>query len=458
MTELQAPVADLLRNCVECGLCLPHCATFLATGNEVQSPRGRLLLLGDLLNRAGAEAPASYLSAFDQCIGCRACETVCPSGVPFALLEHGQQLAFASSGVTIAARPNPAVPGPILRRLDSAAFLRVVGTIGEVARRMCRLVFGRNWRRKLDAGPVRAKQLVRLLGSLPTSPTDDVELVLLLDDLVARAGRTAETLGATAEPNAPVSATARGSSVEQVSPAETMAGRPLLFFTGCANAGLLPATSRRLVEILCRAGYAVAFPTGQECCGALATHTGRPGRAAQLRRRNQTAFAASPVAETPPIVVEAAGCSLELAGYDPDFAARVVDAITLLAAAGQPPHRRVPLRVAIHDPCHARHGQGIVEAPRQLLAAIPELTWCEATEKEVCCGSGGAWGLRYPEMSADLARRKAVDLAATGADLVVTTNPGCLGQISDGLALEAPGLPIIPLTDLWWYACRPEPR
>jgi glycolate oxidase iron-sulfur subunit len=130
------------------------------------------------------------------------------------------------------------------------------------------------------------------------------------------------------------------------------------------------------------------------------------------------------------------------------------DAVDFLAEAELPPLGAVPLRVALHDPCHARHGQGLVEAPRRLLARIPGLTILEPAEPEVCCGSGGAWGLRYPELSADLGRRKARFLAETGADLVVTSNPGCLGQIADGLAFVDDAPPILPLTDLVWYAAR----
>ncbi len=436
MSELQTTLADLLRSCVQCGLCLPHCATFLGTGNEVQSPRGRLLLLADLFAHEGQEAPDSYLAAFDQCIGCRACETVCPSGVPFSLMEYGHHLAAAQGGKSGQQRPQPAVPGPVLRRLDSADFLGVLGRAGAAVRYLLRVLFGYTWRRKLATGPTPVAHLTRLLNSLPASPASDAKLEALLDDLVLRTG-------AAVSPRLNESARSGHDKTENA----------LLFFSGCASAGLLPATSRRLVAALNWAGFIVSFPTGQDCCGALAAHTGRMGRAAILQRRNQNIFATPAGQEPTPIVVEAAGCGLELTNYDADFSARIKDAITLLATSGLQPLRPVPLRVALHDPCHARHGQKVVSAPRELLAAIPDLTWCEAEEKEVCCGSGGAWGLRYPELSADLAQRKAVDLAATGADLIVTTNPGCLGQIHDGLALEAPEIPILPLTDLWWYAC-----
>ncbi|MFN2370901.1 MAG: (Fe-S)-binding protein [Candidatus Krumholzibacteriia bacterium] len=224
----------------------------------------------------------------------------------------------------------------------------------------------------------------------------------------------------------------------------------MAFFRGCANAGLLPDTSRRLRDLCAAAGFAVSIPVGQDCCGALAAHSGRPGRAATLGRRNRVAFAGVPA--DVPILVEAAGCSLELAHLDQAWSDRVVDPTQLLAEAPLPPLARLPLGVAVHDPCHARHGRGIVAEPRALLRRIPGLKVLEPAEPEVCCGSGGAWGLRHRDLAEDLGRRKARLLADTGADLVVTTNPGCLGQIADGLALEAPDLPILPLTDLVWYA------
>jgi glycolate oxidase iron-sulfur subunit len=438
MSEPRTQLAELLRQCVQCGLCLPHCATYLASGNEVQSPRGRLLLLEDLLNREPGAAPDSYLQAFDQCIGCRACATVCPSGVSFALLEYGQRLATGYRDSSREAAPQPAVPHAVLRRLDSPGFLRLLARAGAVARRISRWVWGEAWRRRAERGPRAVAQVARLLQSMPSSPPADRSVVRLLDDLVAQAGRMIPAAPSATYPAEPI-----------------RSRRTVHFFRGCANAGMLPATSRRLLVMLERAGYDVATPTGQECCGALARHTGRWGRAAQLRRCNQTAFT-GPAAAQAPIVVEAAGCGLELTEYADEFADRIVPAVQLLADAGPPPLRPVALRVALHDPCHARHGQRAIAAPRRLLSMIPGLVWCESAEQEVCCGSGGAWGLRYPQMSAELARRKASDLAATGADLVVTTNPGCLGQISDGLALEAAHLPILPLTDLWWYAGRPQ--
>jgi len=432
---------DLLRQCVQCGLCLPHCATWLATGNEVQSPRGRLLLLGELLGNSGAEpasVPGVFLQAFDQCIGCRACEAACPSGVPFSLLEHGQQRAAAMPLDHRGGLPGPAVPGYILRRMDSPGFLGFLSRAAGLARSLLAAVAGKTWRRRLAAAPAGAGRLVRLLGSMPASPRTDGDLLRMLDRLCGKGtGMEGRTLREISPP----------------APGNPGAGPRVAFFRGCANDALLPGTSRRFRDLLARTGCGIEEPIAQDCCGALASHTGRPGRAADLRARNREAFTVALEAGAV-IVSEASGCGHELRKYGGDFEGNVLDAVVLLAGLDLPPLGRVPLRVVYHDPCHARHGQGIIAEPRRLLGSIPGLELVEPVEPEVCCGSGGAWGLRYPEISADLGRRKAANLAATGADLVVTSNPGCLGQIADALLLDAPDLPILPLTDLIWYAVQ----
>ena len=429
---------ELLRQCVQCGLCLPHCATWLATGNEVQSPRGRLLLLGELIRPSGpntAAVPDAFLQAFDQCIGCRACETACPSGVPFTLLEYGQLRAKEVSPLR-SGLPVPAIPGAFLRRMDQPGFLEFLSRVVDLVRGLLAVTWGKTWRRRLARGPAGTGRLVRLLGSLPTSARSDTELVKMLDGLCGRETR-------------------RVSGSPHVVRLEVTGNRPsgprVAFFRGCANAGLLPGTSRRLRDLLSASGCRLEEPGSQDCCGALATHTGRPGRSADLRRRNREAFAGA-LTDGTAIVAEAAGCSHELKEYGDEFRTGVVDAVVFLAGLDLPPMGSVALKVVYHDPCHARHGQGIVDEPRKLLAAIGGLEIVEPAEPEVCCGSGGAWGLRYPELSDELGRRKASDLAATGADLVVTSNPGCLGQIADGLQVIAPDLPILPLTDLLWYA------
>ena len=284
---------------------------------------------------------------------------------------------------------------------------------------------------------------MRLLGSLPAAPQRDRKLIDLVDArLSAARGR-----GERGEPVAAARLATPAAAEPNIPPPR------IVFFRGCASASLLPGTSRRLRELLVAAGCRVTVPADQQCCGALAAHTGQPSRAADLQRRNCDALNVA-VRDCDALVVEAAGCGLELTGYPESIAAQVRDAVVLLAGLELPPLAPLPLRIAIHDPCHARHGLGIVAEPRALLRRIPQVTLVEPEEAEVCCGSGGAYSLRHRSLAAAMGRRKAELLARTSADLVVTSNPGCLGQIADGLALAAPDLPILPLTDLMWYAWR----
>ncbi len=433
---LATDVDALLRRCVQCGLCLPHCATYLVTGSEVQSPRGRLLLLGEQLARPEEGCELSFLEAFDQCIGCRACETACPGGVPFSLLEQGQEQARARLPRSTQAVAGVPAGGALLRRMDSRPWLSTLHHLGRLGRGLLSGILGRRWRGKLQNGPLA--RLGQLLGSMPRSLESDQGLLELLDALC----RTANRGPALPEDGG------------QAQPTTELARRPVVLFRGCANEGLLPASTARLKALLAAAGYEVLESAGQNCCGALATHTGRPGRAAALHHGNAQAL--SPLLSTGvPLLVEAAGCGVELKEKMPaPLAAAATDLTVFLADAALPPLGSLPLRVVYHDPCHARHGQGIVDQPRRLLRRIPGLTLLATPEAEVCCGSGGAWGLGHPELSAQAGRRKARLLAATAADVVVTSNPGCLGQLADGLALEAPDLPILPLSDLLWCAWR----
>lgn len=408
---------SLRRSCVECGLCLPTCATYLATGDEAQSPRGRLLLLGEVLaGRLEADQP-EIRQAFSQCLGCLACTATCPSGVSVELLDTVRVLGT---------RPPGGDRRRLITLLDRRLVLRTLRYLGVLIRGSLRCVLGTSWRRRLTGS-----RLARMLGTLPLGPGPDTALVKQLDELVR--GRAVP---------APVAGVAK-----------SVVGRRIAFFSGCADEHLLPHTARRLRETLTDLGCELVEPEGQDCCGALANHLEARSRAAKLQRRNQVAFAPH-LDSCDQVVVAAAGCGRELSIQPGELAAKVVDAVTLLAELAPADLGPVPLRVAVHDPCHARHGLGVVTAPRRLLDNIPGLEVLEPDEAEVCCGSAGVYGVQHPALSAVMGRRKAEVLAATGCDLVVTTNPGCLGQIADGLALVAPTVPILPLSDLIWYARR----
>jgi len=228
-------------------------------------------------------------------------------------------------------------------------------------------------------------------------------------------------------------------------------GLRLAWFTGCADSALLPATQRRLGHLLTHLGCDLVTPEGQTCCGALAEHTGQPRRARRQRRQNADAFARE-LEACDHVLVTAAGCGREIQRHDDALARQTLDAAVLLDKLAPSQLGTVPLKVALHDPCHARHGQGVHREPRRLLRRIPGLVLCEPDEADVCCGGAGVYGVAHPDLAATMGERKAKHLLATGCDLVVTTNPGCLGHIAHALSLLNPLVPILPLSDLVWYA------
>lgn len=416
----------LLRRCVQCGLCLPACATWLATGDETYSPRGRLLLAGEWLAEPDlAVSDASWRDALDTCIGCRACSAVCPSGVPHELFEAA--VGAAREGPA-SARARQAMPA-----LERPAMLAALGAGAAAGRGAFRLALGVNWRVRVDRVAVLGR-LARLVGTVPRAPGDDRRLLRLLDGLAGGPATAPGRLGVATGPR-----------------------EKLVWFRGCADEGLLPGSARRLRELLAWAGADLVTQAPTVCCGALADHGGCTERAAGLRARNLAAWGDGAGAAA--IVTAAAGCGVAIGGYGQELPAPQIDAIAWLARHARPAFGPVPLRVALHDPCHARHGQGLVDEPRNLLRSVPGLTLLEPEEPEVCCGSGGLWSLAHPPLAAAVGRRKAELLAATGADLVVTSNPGCLGQIADGLACRPGPVPmVLPLGDLLWYAALRAPR
>lgn len=404
----------LLRSCVSCGLCLPTCATYLATGDETCSPRGRLLLLGEVMaDRLAPDAPGVE-QAFETCLGCMACSATCPSGVSFDLLETLNSMGR---------RPTVGT-----QLLDRPGVLRALHQSGGAARSVLRRTLGDGWRQRLASAPRPLARLSRLLGIMPDSPEADHALLDLLDRLTGL--RTVDvTL-----PSPPAAT-----------------GPRVAWFTGCADAALLPGTQRRLGEFLVGQGCTLQTVPDEACCGALAAHTGRPDRAADLRRKNLEAFGPL-LQQTDHLVVAASGCGHELSRHDDDLARRTLDAVVLMDRLAPSDLGAVPLRVAVHDPCHARHGQGIVDEPRRLLRRIPSLRILEPAEPHVCCGGAGVYGVDHPDLAAAMGRRKAQHLIDTGCRLVVTTNPGCLGHLADALAMLGADIPILPLSDVVWYA------
>jgi glycolate oxidase iron-sulfur subunit len=345
------------------------------------------------LEEGRLEPTPAVIGHLDGCLGCRACETACPSGVRYgALIE--------------AARPWLAPRRPITSRGARRALGALLGSesVARAALAPLRWLGGRQWAARLArAAPGRG-----LRGWLALA--------------AAGPGRTAAS---------PLP--------ERLDPAGTPRGTALLV-TGCPPARLFPSTAGAAARLLVRAGVRVLVPRGQGCCGALALHLGDQGGA---RARAAAALDVLAVADADWVVTTAAGCGALLREYDhllrddaraAAVARRARDATDLLAELGLPaPPGRLEAAVAVHDPCHLAHGQGVRAAVRELLATVPGLRLVPLEEADTCCGSAGTYNLTEPAMARRLLERKVRHLAASGAQVVAAANPGCVLQIRAGL-------------------------
>lgn len=376
-------------SCVHCGLCLAACPTYLETGNENLSPRGRVYLMRQLQSgRAALDAVA--VAPIDSCLGCLACQPACPAGVHYGeLLETTRDF--------------------IEQRFERSWFERMM------RRWVIEGVFPHPWRMRLALLPLRLLRALRLEGCLPKFARDAASLV-----------------------------PAELAQVElpEVSPgAGSRRGRVGLI-TGCVQSVLFSRTNAAARRLLNQAGYDVIAPAEQGCCGALFSHSGQLEQARAYARRNIAVFERL---ELDQIVVVGSGCGSTLKDYghllkdDPAwagraraFAAKVRDFVEVFPAPGS--GFRVPSGlVTYHDACHLANPQGIRQQPRDLLKAVCGNNFVELPETELCCGSAGTYNLTQPAMAERLQRRKIENILKTGATIVVTTNPGCLLQIQAGL-------------------------
>ena len=375
--------------CVHCGLCLSSCPTYLETGNENDSPRGRIYLMRAIQSGklgVGAE-PVKHV---DLCLGCRACETACPSGVQYGtLLEETRD--------------------HIEKHHKRGVFQRIL------RRWVIEKVFPFPGRTSLALLPVRVLRFLRLDGLMPGFVRSMLELV---PQRLAKRKLEAKRL-------------AKGEAKGDVG-----------FIEGCVMQVMFGDTNESSAELLQRDGWNVVTPKEQGCCGALYAHGGQLEKARECARQNIAAFEGKSLDA---IIINAAGCGSTLVEYgellkdDPDwagraraFSAKVKDLVTWLDESGVQ-RTSDQSKVTYHDACHLCHAQGISSEPRKLVQARAGGDFVELAESDLCCGSAGSYNLTEPEMAERLQARKVKNIIDTGAEVVVTTNPGCLLQIQSGL-------------------------
>jgi glycolate oxidase iron-sulfur subunit len=450
---------DLAGDCVHCGFCLPACPTYSLWGEEMDSPRGRIHLVTQVLD--GDELTPAAAEHFDRCLGCMACMTACPSGVQYDRLIEAARAWTDDPGH--APRVQPGTELHEVAGADGADEADGAGEVadgaGEVAEVAPRVPVGggrhRPWRDRAARAAIFAVFPYRQRLKLLTGPLRGLQRTGF-DRLVARTGLPAKVspvLGAAMNlaprPGPPVP---RGRLPERVA-ARGERRAVVGMLTGCVQSVFFPHVNLATARVLAAEGCDVVIPRQQECCGALSLHSGRIGEGADFARAIIETFEQAGVEA---IVVNSAGCGSAMKDYadlladDPVWAdrakalsAKVRDfsefLTDLFERSGGPvaPRHPVAARATYHDACHLGHAQGITAAPRELLAGVPGLEVREIPEAGMCCGSAGVYNLLQPEAAGELGQRKAQSVLSTGAELLISANPGCSLQIAS--ALEARG-------------------
>jgi glycolate oxidase iron-sulfur subunit len=407
----RAPQTEVLEDCVHCGFCLDTCPTYVLWGNEADSPRGRIVLIGEGL-RSDEPMSDEMVTHFDRCLGCMACVTACPSGVRYDRLiervrpqveRHHQRTLFERGlrRMLFETLPHP-------RRLRALAPLMIAG-------------------RKLgsDRIPGRLGMLAKVSPQL-----------------------TMRQVRSTGFP-------------EHVPAVGEQRGRVGLLL-GCVQRVFYADVHRATIATLAAEGFEVFAPQVPECCGALEMHSGE--EPAAVTRAEATIAAFNAIDGLDYVVTSAAGCGSAMKEYGelvgtPEaqrFAERVVDVTELLGSV-EPlaPRGPVPLKVVYHDACHLAHAQKVRQQPRAMLRTIPELELLEnQVEPDICCGSAGVYNMLQPEAGADLGVRKARNLLDSGADAMAAANPCCAAQLDRHFRELGRPLPIYHPVELVWRSIR----
>jgi glycolate oxidase iron-sulfur subunit len=403
--EHRPPDAALIGDCVHCGFCLPTCPTYVLWGEEMDSPRGRIYLMKEGLE--GEPMNDVMVSHWDACLGCMSCVTACPSGVQYdRLIEQTR--------------------AQVERRHERSR--------GDKAlRALIFSIFPHPKRLRLLRGPLRVLQRTGLDRAMRRTGLLErmAPQLAAMENLAPRLDKPEPLpphLPATGERRAVVG-----------------------LLTGCVQGAFFPRVNAATARVLQAEGCDVVIPKGQGCCGALSVHNGREPEAQRYARRLVDTFEEAGVER---VVVNAAGCGSTMKEYAElladdsayadrarAFAEKVRDVSEILDELGPvAPRHPLPMTVAYHDACHLAHAQGVRAQPRRLLAGVPGLELKEIAEPELCCGSAGIYNILNPEPARELGDRKAANIVATGAQVLVTANPGCLMQVTS--AIERSGHPM----------------
>lgn len=389
-------------DCVHCGMCLEACPTYLQTGNEAQSPRGRVYLI-KAVSEGRMEINDSFMDPVFRCLDCRACETACPSNV-----QVGSLIEEARGQI------RQAQPLTGMKAVISNTFLKGVfphpnrlKTIGKLTR-----FYQKSGLQKIARGtgvmklfPKQLQEMERVMPSVPAKTSREALPVLM----------------------------------PAIGPKRGMVG----LIVGCVMDVLYADINMATARVLARNGFDVAVPPAQTCCGALQVHAGERETAKQMARANIEAFLA---ADVDYVIINAAGCGAALKEYDEllrqddlyrhkaeQFTAKVRDISEFLVEVGyEPPKGRVDIKVTYHDACHLAHAQKVRSQPRQILRSIPGVELIEMKESDTCCGSAGIYNLTHPEMAGPILDKKMVNVPKE-ADCIAMGNPGCMMQMSVGV-------------------------
>lgn len=428
----QGPAIDyeLVLDCVHCGLCTSACPTYLETGNEADSPRGRIYLMRNVIDGKLA-LDDTVKQHLDLCLNCRACETACPSGVQYGKLiepfrEHMSRLE----------------PG------------RSTQPLGALQRWMLFNIFPSRLRTRLALAPARMAQwtgldwLARKSGVMRLLPHRLREMHGMLPGLRRHYG-----------------------SLPEVLPAEGKRRARVGLFLGCVADAIYPETQLATARVLQKNGCEVWVPRSQQCCGALHYHSAMEDQARDLALENLKSFgfAGPKLEELDAVIINAAGCGAMLKDYEhlmhhtehaaaaAAFVAKAKDITEFLVQLGPvAPTHPLPITATYHDACHLRHAQQIASPPRKLLEMIPGLKLIALPESEICCGAAGSYNLTQPEMATKLGDRKAEKVRETGAQAVFMGNVGCLMQVARHMKKVDPDVWVAHTIDALWASYSGE--